>query len=84
MEKAPSAFGEVSFTVEPRLADGEVRVTVQAPPRPVGKWQLRLPDPPGHTITAVKVGDDELKRDADGRVDLTGRTGTFTVRFLVK
>jgi hypothetical protein len=82
--RGPSAFGEVSFSVESRLGDGEVRVTVVAPPRPVAKWQLRLPDPPGHTITAVKLGDDEPRRDADGRVDLTGRTGTFTVRFLVK
>jgi hypothetical protein len=82
--RAPSAFGEVSFRVDSRLSDGEVRVTVQAPPRPVAKWQLRLPGPPGRTITAVKIGNDELKRDADGRVDLTGRTGTFTVRFVVK
>src|SRR6185369_16227535 len=84
VEKFPTAFGEVSFTVESRVSRGEVRVTVTAPPRPVGRMQLRLPDPFDYTITGVKLGDDELTRDADGRVDLTGRTGTFTVRFLVK
>jgi hypothetical protein len=84
VERAPSAFGGVSFRVESRLKQGEVVVSVQAPPRPVGKWTLRLPDPPGSTITGVRVGETELKRDADGRVDLTGRTGRFEVRFGVK
>jgi hypothetical protein len=82
--KAPTMFGEVSFTVKSQLAKGEVLAEVTAPPRPVGKWTLRLPDPPGYAITGVTIGDTELKRDADGRVDLTGRTGTFTVRFAVE
>lgn len=84
VDRFPTAFGEVSVSVESRVTRGEVRVTVTAPPRPVGRVQLRLPDPFDYTITAVKVGDDELTRDADGRVDLTGRSGTFTVRFVVK
>jgi hypothetical protein len=84
VERAPSAFGEVSFRVEPRLKEGQVTVEVQAPPRAVGKWTLRLPNPPGHTITGVKLGANELKRDADGRVDLTGRKGKFAVVFAVR
>ncbi|HUR55935.1 MAG TPA: hypothetical protein VMZ71_17500 [Gemmataceae bacterium] len=84
VENAPSAFGEVSFRVESRAARGEVVVDVQTPPRPVSRWTLRLPDPPGYTITGVKVGTDELKRDTDGRVDLTGREGKFRVVYFVK
>jgi hypothetical protein len=84
VEKAPTAFGEVSVRAESRLRQGEVAVTVQAPPRPVGKWLLRLPDPPGYRITTVRIGEDELKRDADGRIDLTGRKGNFVVRFQVQ
>lgn len=80
---APSAFGEVSLRVESRLADGEVVAKLTAPPRPVGKWTLRLPDPQGYAITGVQVGADQLMRDADGRVDLTRRTGSFEVRFAV-
>jgi hypothetical protein len=84
IDNAPSAFGEVSLKVYPRVKTGEVLVEVQAPPRPVGKWTVRLPDPPGYTITGVTIGKDELKRNADGRVDLTGRTGKFLVVFAVK
>jgi hypothetical protein len=84
VEKAPSAFGEVSFSVESHVKAGDVLVEVQAPPRPVPKWTLRLPDPAGYTITGVWIGKDELKRDADGRVDLTGRTGKFEVVYSVK
>jgi hypothetical protein len=79
--KAPTAFGEVSFTVKSQLSKGEVLAEVTAPPRPVKTWTLRMPDLPEFAISRVMVGDTELKRDADGRVDLTGRTGTFTVRF---
>ena len=82
--KAPSAFGEIRFAVHPRLNAGEVAVDLHAPPRPPEKWTLRLPDPPGYAITGVKAGADELKRDADGRVDLTGRRGQFRVVYSVK
>jgi hypothetical protein len=84
VEKAPSAFGELSLRAESRLKDGEVVVTLQAPPRPVANWQLRIPNPPGYQITDVSIDNQKLVRDADGRVDLTGRTGKFAVRFQVK
>jgi hypothetical protein len=83
VKNAPSAFGEVTFRVESRLSKGEVVVTAERPSRPVANWGLRLPDPPGYRITGVKIGDDEVHRDADGRVDLTGRRGTVVVRFVV-
>jgi len=81
--KAPSAFGPLTFRANWHTRKGEVVVTADAPARPPGKWQLRLPDPPGYRITDVRIDDTELKRDADGRVDLTGRTGTVVVRFAV-
>ena len=81
--EAPSAFGPVSMRAESRLKEGRVIVTTKAPPRPVGKWLLRVPDPPGYRVTAAVIGDRELPRDAGGRVDLTGRAGTVTVTFRV-
>jgi hypothetical protein len=83
-EKAPTAFGEVSFRVESRLKAGEVLVRLDAPARPVGKWTLRLPDPPGRRVTAVNIGTEDVRRDADGRIDLTGRKGAFTVQYEVE
>ena len=80
-EKMPTAFGEVSLRAESRLKEGEVVVTVQAPPRPVGKMQLRLPDPPGRRVRSAWIEGKEIKRDGEGRVDLTGRRGTVVVRF---
>lgn len=82
--KAPTAFGEVSFRVESRLKAGEVLVLLEAPARAAGKWQLRLPDPPDHRVTAVRVGTEDVRRDAEGRIDLTGRKGTFVVRYAVE
>jgi hypothetical protein len=82
--KVPSAFGPVSFAVTPRPTEGEVVVEVEGPARAPAKWTLWLPDPPGYAITGAKVGNGELKRDAEGRVDLTGRTGKFHVVFTVE
>jgi hypothetical protein len=84
VRKAPSAFGEISVRVQSHLRRGEVIVTTQAPPRPVAKWLLRLPDPPGYRIAKVRIGPAEAPRDADGRVDLTGRSGPVVVRFEVE
>jgi hypothetical protein len=84
VEKAPTAFGEISFAVSSDLKAGKVEVELQSPARPVAKWTLRLPDPPGYTIADMKIGTDALKRDADGRIDLTGRTGKFRVVYSVK
>jgi hypothetical protein len=84
VRKAPSAFGEISVRVQSHLKRGEVIVTTQAPPRPVEKWLLRLPDPPGYRIAKVRIGTTEVPRDSDGRVDLTGRSGPVVVRFEVE
>ncbi|HJZ93109.1 MAG TPA: hypothetical protein VKE40_19690 [Gemmataceae bacterium] len=84
VQKASSAFGEVSVRVESHLKRGEVLVTVQAPPRRLATWQLRLPDPPGYAITGVRIGDEEIIRDPEGRVDLSKRDGKFIVRFLTR
>lgn len=84
---APSAFGAISFRVEPQIKQGEIWAELEAPPRPVRHWTLRMPNPPGHVITGATSGKDELPRDAQGRVDLTKfreTKGKFRVRFTVK
>jgi hypothetical protein len=83
VENAPSAFGPLTFRAESHLSKGEVVVTIDAPARPPSRWQLRLPDPPGYRITGVRIDNGGKRRDDDGRIDLTGRTGKVVVRFAV-
>ena len=92
---SPAYAADAAFSDEQKKAIGEIVkdyltknpeiiVEVQSPPRAVAKWLLRLPDPPGYSIATVKIGDEEMKRDADGRIDLRGRSGRFEVKFAVK
>jgi hypothetical protein len=81
IENAPSAFGGLNFAVDSRPKQGQIVVDLEAPPRPPTRWTLRLPDPAGYRTSGARVGDVELKRDASGRVDLSGRTGRFQVIF---
>ena len=80
VKKAPTAVGEISFRVESKLKQGELRVSLDLPARPVKKWQLRLPDPPGCKITRVRLGTTNLDRDAEGRINLPLRAGPLTLQ----
>jgi hypothetical protein len=84
VERAPSAFGEISLRVESRLEQGEVLVDIAAPPRRPDRWLLRLPLPAGWKVASARVGNDSLSPAADGTVDLSGRSGRFTVRLQVE
>jgi hypothetical protein len=84
VERAPTAFGEMSVRTASRLKDGEVRVAVRTPSRPVGKITLRLPDPPGYRVSGVRIGKASMQRDVDGRVDLSGLKGEIAIRFAVQ
>jgi hypothetical protein len=83
LENAPSAFGPVSLLAESRLGHGEVRVTVTAPPRRPARWLLRLPLPEGWRVAGARVEGRALPLGREGAVDLTGRTGRFTIQFRV-
>src|SRR3954462_8259103 len=56
VERAPTAFGEVSVAAHSELAAGRVTATVEMPARQApAKALLRLRLPAGHTITAATV-----------------------------
>src|SRR5207302_402715 len=84
LERAPTRFGPLSFTVESRLAKGEVEVTLDPPPRRPKEWLLRLPLPPGWQATAARSADKDLPLAADGAVRLPERAKRFTVLFRVE
>jgi len=79
VEKAPTAFGEISFRVESRLREGQVRVSVSPLSRRPTKWTLRLPDPPGYAIKSISLGSRELARDGEGRVELPASDEPLTL-----
>jgi hypothetical protein len=59
-------------------------MTVKAPPRSPAKWRQRLPLPPGWTATAASICESALPLGPGGVVDLTGRTGRFSVRYAIE
>jgi hypothetical protein len=84
VERAPTLFGPVSLKCDSRLNRGEVLVEVEAPPRAPAKTALRLPLPAGWRVVSASIGGADVRPGADGTVDLTGRTGRYVVRFVVR
>lgn len=84
VQRAPTAFGEVSVTAHSRLKHGEISVEVSAPDRSPKQLLLRIRPPYGWRTVGVHAGKTALTPDSHGTVDLTGLSGTFTVRFKVQ
>jgi hypothetical protein len=79
VEHAPTAFGEVSFTISSELSIHHASAEVELPERQTPKkmlFRLRLPD--GHRIESVSTG--KLMKDGE-TVDLTGLKGKISIRF---
>lgn len=84
VERAPTAFGEVSVHVRSRLAVGEIVADVDLPTRhPAKQTQLRIRVPDGWRVVGATAGADGLKSDAQGTVDLSSLRGRQTIRFQV-
>lgn len=83
VERAPTAFGEISFRVESRLSKGEIDVMVQPPPRRPERFLIRLPLPAGRKAASATIGMDELRLSTDGATEVTNRTEAFVIRFRV-
>jgi len=83
IRRAPTAFGEVSFSVASHLTKGEVVADVQTPPRAPARTLLRVRLPQGWRITSARVGDRLLPVDSSGAVDVTSMRGRFQIRFAV-
>lgn len=85
VERAPTAFGEVSVRVESKLARGEVLTHVNLPERnPARQTLLRIRLPQGWHAISAKIGSRELPLDASGTVDLSTVRNKSVVRFEVR
>ena len=82
VERAPTAFGEVSVTLTSHLAAGEIRAEVSLPARQnPTRTLLRARVPDGWRITKCSTPTGELPTDPRGTVDLTALRGGVSLRF---
>ncbi len=85
VERAPTAFGPVSVSVQSRLSQGELFAELDLPARNTPKQTLlRLRVPDGWRLTSAKAADQALKVDERGTVDVSSLKGKTTIRFQVK
>jgi hypothetical protein len=85
VERAPTAFGPVSFHLESHLNAGKVTGEVNLPARNSPNHALfraRVPD--GWKVTDAEAGGTKLAVDEKGTVDLSGFRGKLSVNFKVK
>jgi hypothetical protein len=78
--KAPTTFGEVSYTIESKLASGAIEATVDLPTRSQPKKTLlrfRLPD--NKKLTSATAGEKQLEIIEGQTIDLTGLSGQVKV-----
>jgi len=84
VERAPTAWGEVSVVAESRLGAGEVHAKVDLPTRQApGRILLRARVPDGWNVRHATVAGRQLPVDPRGTVDLTGLNGRQEIRFAV-
>ncbi len=84
VERAPTAFGPVAFTLKSQLSKGEVLAELDLPTRNVpGKILFRVRVPEGWRVKSALVAGKDLAVDGQGTVDLSGLAGRQTMRFTV-
>jgi hypothetical protein len=80
VRRAPTAFGDVSFEIRSKLADGgRVEADVALPDRPPRDVRLRLRLPGGWRLDGARADDGGALSVRDETIDLTGRRGAFRV-----
>jgi hypothetical protein len=85
VERAPTAFGPVSFRMESHLEKGQVVAEIDPPHRNKPKRTLlraRVPD--GWKIISAEIADKTLQPDANGTVDISSLKNKCTIIFQAK
>lgn len=82
VDRAPTAFGEVSVKLTSQLAAGEILAEVALPTRQTPtRTLLRARVPDGWRVTQCLTATGELPTDPQGTVDLTTLRGPVALRF---
>jgi hypothetical protein len=82
VERAPTAFGDVSFTIHSDVDKGKVTADVSLPQHPPSKTLLRLRVPDGYEVKTASAGSTDLMAQStpNGPVlDLTKLTGKIRI-----
>ncbi|MGZ5566356.1 MAG: hypothetical protein ACXWKG_05010 [Limisphaerales bacterium] len=82
VERAPTAFGPVSYKIESHLSNGHVLAKIELPTRNKATqflFRVRVPD--GWHITRASVDNRALPVDQTGSVDLTSLHGKLAINF---
>ncbi|HTL29659.1 MAG TPA: hypothetical protein VL282_10570 [Tepidisphaeraceae bacterium] len=77
--KAPTQFGEVSYTISSKINGGVVTALIELPDRTPGKALLRLRLPENRKIKSATTDEKELAVTNGDTIDLTGLKGTINV-----
>ena len=84
VERAPTAFGEVSLSVQSKLSAGEVVADVILPTRQTAKKSfLRIRVPDGWHVVSAETTTGQLSVDERGTADLSALRGKQKILFRV-
>jgi hypothetical protein len=85
VERAPTAFGPVSFRLESHLDKGQIIAEFDPPHRNRPKQTLlrtRVPD--GWKVISAEMGNQTVQPDANGTVEISSLKNKSTIIFYVK
>jgi hypothetical protein len=84
VERAPSAFGDISFRIESRLNQGEVLAALEPLARGPARCLLRLPLPEGWRVTEARdAAGKTYALQPDGAITITPFKRPLSLRFAV-
>ncbi|HEV2293415.1 MAG TPA: hypothetical protein VGR35_06135 [Tepidisphaeraceae bacterium] len=84
VERAPTQFGEVSFTVRSRLKEGAVTADLKLPERTPSKTFIRLRLPDGWRVTSAEANGIKLEVNEGATINLAPVRGDVKLRATVK
>jgi hypothetical protein len=85
VERAPTAFGPVSFWLESHLSRGEIKAEIDPPHRNRPKlMQFRARAPDGWKIVSADIQSQTVQPDQLGTVDISSLTTRTTLLFHVQ
>lgn len=81
VDRAPTSFGDISFEIRPKLADGgHVEADVTLPAKPPRESRLRLRTPPGWQLKSAESNGKALPvRAEDETIDLSALRGAVRI-----